>query len=202
MSARIDIVNIGLTLLGADSIFSLEDETPEAKLMKTHYYIARDATLEAYEWSFAIKRFVPAKAELAPEWGWAFAFPIPADVLRVLTVERVTGTVMGMTNTNHMQRNQVDHVVEQRVILTNEGKIYCTGIRTIDDEGIYSNLFAHAFACKLALMTCLVLTESSQKFKEVAAMYAGAIREASSRDGQQGTTRRLRKTDWRRVRGA
>ena len=200
MSARIDIVNIALTMLGAEPITSLEDEAPEARLMKVHYYIARDSTLEAHEWSFAIERFVPAKAAAAPAWGWAYQFPIPSNIIRVLTVERVSASQMVATNRH--TRHQVDHVVEGRNILATEGTIYCTGIRSIDDEGIYTNLFSTAFACRLAMMTCLAITESSTKFKEMAVMYAGAIREASSRDGQQGTTRRMRKDQLRRVRGA
>jgi hypothetical protein len=200
MSARIDIVNIALTMLGADTITSLEDETPEARIMKTHYYIARDATLEAYEWSFAIDRFSPAQEVDAPAFGWSYQFPLPSNILRLLTVERVSASAF--VDTNRMTRNQVDHVLENRKILTDESVIYCTGIRKVEDEGIFSNLFAHAFASKLAMMTCLVLTESNRKFEEMAAMYAGAIREAASRDGQQGTTRRMRKTQLRRVRGA
>jgi hypothetical protein len=200
MSARIDIVNIALTLLGADPITSLEDDAPEALLMKIHYPIARDATLEAYEWSFAIKRFVPAVEAEQPLWGWAFQFPFPSDILRLLTVERVSSSQM--VQTNRMHRNQIDHAVENRKVLSNEGTIYCTGIRRVDDEGIYTNLFSHALACKLAMLTCLAITESSRKFEEVAIMYAGTIKEAASRDGQQGTTRRMRKQDLRRIRGA
>jgi len=202
MSERIDIVNIALTVLGADPITSLEDDAPEALVMKTNYPIARDATLEAYEWSFAIKRFKPAKAAEAPVWGWNFAYPIPSDILRVLQVDRnspasfVSQTQLGQGN----PRYEVQHVIEGRKILCNEDTIYCTGIRRTDDEGIYSNLFATALAMKLAMLTCYAITESNQKVENLAALYAGAIKEAKSRDGQQGSTRRLRSSWLRRVR--
>ena len=199
MSARIDIVNIALSMVGADSITSIEDDAPEAQLMKTNYYIARDATLEAYEWSFAIKRFIPAREEDAPTWGWAYAYPLPSDILRVLRVDRDYPSQS--LNRDRMYRNQVPFEVEQRKILTSESSIYCTGIRRIEDEGIYSNLFCHAFSAKLAMLTCYAITESNQKFKAMAAIYDGAIKEAKSRDGQQGTTRRMRSHWLRRARG-
>lgn len=199
MSARIDIVNIALTMMGEAPITSLADDAPQALLMKTHYDIARDATLEAYEWSFAIRRFVPAQSVEAPEWGWSYAYPIPSDILRVLQVDRDQRATI--YSSSDMRRNQIDHVIEGRDILTNEGAIYCTGIRRINDEGIYSNLFSHALAAKLAMLTVLALTESNAKFEEMAIVYAGAIKEASSRDGQQGTTRRLRNHSLRRARG-
>jgi len=77
MSARIDIVNIALTWIGADQITSLEDDSPSAILMKTNYFLARDATLEEAEWSFAIKRWLPARATEIPLAGAAYFYPIP-----------------------------------------------------------------------------------------------------------------------------
>jgi hypothetical protein len=202
MSARIDIVNIALSLLGADSITSLEDDAPEAKIMKTHYYIARDATMEAHEWSFAIQRFKPAESVDDPLWGWSNSFTIPSDIMRVLQVDRnFTAAAISFNTSADMHRDQVAHVIESGKILCNEGTIYCTGIRRVEDEGIYSALFAHAFAAKLAMLACHALTESTTKFEAMAALYTQAIQEAKSRDGQQGTTRRLRHHQMRRSRG-
>ena len=66
MSNRVDIANLSLTWMGANLITSLEDEAPEAQILKANYDLARDATLEAHEWSFAIKRFIPAKDPIPP----------------------------------------------------------------------------------------------------------------------------------------
>ncbi len=199
MSARIDISNIALSLLGAGSITSIEDDSPEAKAIKIHYDIARDATLEAYEWSFAIKRFTPPKSSTAPLWGFSSAFPIPSEILRVLQVDLNFSSPF-LTQRDDGRRNQVFHVVEGREILCNEEAIFCTGIRRVADEGIYSNLFAHAFAAKLAMLISYMISESNSKFQAMAAIYAGTIAEAKTRDGQQGSTRRMRSNWLRRVR--
>ena len=69
MSARIDICNVALvSMLGANSINSLDDDSDEARAMKFCYYIARDAVLEDANWTFATKRFQPAENADPPEF--------------------------------------------------------------------------------------------------------------------------------------
>jgi hypothetical protein len=189
MTERVDIANIALSLLGQNEIESLEDSNKSATQMKLHYAIARDATLEAYEWTFAITRFVPNPLEDPPLWGWDYAFPIPVDVLRVLQVDRNTAD-RAVLRDNKQQRNSIDHVVEGKEILANENSIYCTGIKRVEQEGTFSNLFVHAFAAKLAVLTCYAITESHGKLDRLTGIYSGFIKEAKTRDGMQSTTRR------------
>lgn len=188
-----------MALLGAKAITSLEDDAPEAKVMKQFYYPARDGLLEEQEWSFATRLFQPAKSATAPSWGWGSAFPVPSDIIRVLRVDKNQGAVPGSIE-GDMRRDQVPHEVYNREILCNEDIIFCSGVRRVEDEGIYSPLFFEAFATKLALLAALPITESNQKWKEMAVMHATTLKTAKSRDGQQSTTRRLRSHWLRRVR--
>jgi len=190
MSENVNIVNYALRLLGAKRITSLEDEQKEAQVMKDMYDIARDAVLEEAEWTFATRRFLPAKETEDPEWGWANSFPVPSDIIRVTTVERLD--ISGVNIGTDMNRYPAPHEVEGRKILTNEDVIFCKGLRRIDDEGIYSPLFIEAFAMKLALVSCLTITESKSKLDAMAALYTSTIQKAKSRDGMQSSTRRFR----------
>ena len=187
-------MNRALVELGATPITSLEDDSPEAKVMKILYYGSRDAVLEEAEWTWATRRFLPAKSTSQPEWGWESEFPIPSDILRVTQVDRNGYIGAGMN------RNPADHEVEGRKILCNEDVIYCKGIRRVDDEGIYSPLFAEAFEYKLATKACLPLTESNTKMQTMAGLYVDAIAKAKSRDGMQSTTRRMRNQTLSRAR--
>lgn len=200
---RVDIANIALNLLGQDAITSIDDDSDAARLIKVHYEIAKNATLEACEWSFAIKRFIPAKLAAAPLWGFGAAFEIPSDILRLLQVDRnqTSPFFSSPLETDSLERrDQIFHVVESGQILCNEDVIFCTGIRRIDDEGIFSNLFAHAFAAKLAMLCTYAITESNSKFQAMAGVYAAFLKEARSRDNQQGSTKRLRNRALRQVR--
>jgi hypothetical protein len=202
MSARIDVVNLALTWLGANQITSLEDDAPEAILMKTNYYAARDATLEDAEWSFAIKRWNPAQSTEVPIAGASFYFPIPSDIIRVLRADKPGASAWGLLDDPHSidRQPQVDWRREGDNILTNENAIVCKGIRRIEDEGIYSPLFVHAFAAHLAMLCAYPITESDGKFNAMSALYQLKIKMAKSRDGQQGTSKRIRNQSFDRVR--
>ena len=189
---RIDIANIALSMLGVDQITSLDDESNTAEQVKLHYIPARDATLEAHEWSFAIERFEPALLTAAPLFGAANQFSIPVNILRVLTCDNPTtvenpGYVQPINSTP-----QIDWVLEGRSILCNEDIVYARGIRRVEEEGIFSNLFVQAFAAKLAMLLAINLTASADIQARVTAYYTFAMHEAKSRDGLQGRSKQLR----------
>lgn len=203
MAQRTDIANIALSLLGEEAITSIDDEEDKkAGIIRVHYDVARDATLEAHEWSFAMERFsLDAPAAEAPVWGYSYRHKIPADILRVIAVEKdYSPSVPVQTNSGGRNRNQVNHVVEKGYILSDWSSIQCLGISRVEGEGAFSNLFTHAFACKLAIFCCYAITESNSKFQHVAQLYKGAMDEAKSRDGMQSSTRRMRNHSMRRAR--
>ena len=194
-------------MLGEDEITSIDDDLPRAKAIRTNYAVARDATLEAHEWSFAIKQFKPQLLAEPPLWQYRYAYSIPPDILRVLAVERMPDGMFNNITTGasaysdgRRQRREVDHEVQGREILTNEEDIYCTGIRQVKEEGLFSNLFCHALAAKLAMLICYRVTESNSKFDRVTGLFGGFIQEARSRDGMQSSTRRMRNNTFARVR--
>ena len=55
-SSDVAICNGALGLLGAERIVSFQDGTTQAILCDLHYSQARDATMRAYPWNFAIAR--------------------------------------------------------------------------------------------------------------------------------------------------
>ncbi|GAG38404.1 unnamed protein product, partial [marine sediment metagenome] len=165
MSARIDAVNYALQYLGEQPITSLDDDSDRALTMKSFYYIARDATLEDANWTFATRRFQPVRNAVDPVWGWTASYTIPADIVRVTTVLRDWGSnsVSGYAYYDFPEEMKSAHVIEGNEILSNDDPIYCLGIREMDDEGHYSPLFLEAFAAKLAYLAALPITASMQK---------------------------------------
>jgi len=84
--------------------------------------------------------------------------------------------------------------------MTDEDSIVCTGIRRIEDEGIFSPLFDLAFAAHLATFLAYALTDSDGKFNAASALYTLKIQEAKSRDGLQGGSSRIRNRSLQNVR--
>lgn len=192
MSEKIIIANMALSWLGEEEITSLEDDLDRARIMKTNYIPARDATLEAHEWSFAIRRFVPAKLEETPPYGVAYAFHVPSDILRVISVDPNQQDDSKPWRQPINSAEQLDWVIEGGNILCNEDAIYCRGIRRVEDEGSFSPLFDHALAAKLASLTAVAITASAEIQANMFGLYDNFIREAKSRDGLQGRSKRIR----------
>lgn len=192
---RVDIANMALTLLGEQDITSLEDDHVRARVMKIHYVPARDSTLEAHEWSFAIKRFVPGAVDSEPLFGPAYAFEMPSDIIRVLTVA-------GRSDSDNPigSDEQVDWQFERNRILCNESVIYCRGIQRITEEGRFSPLFVEALAAQLAAMSAMALTASKEIQQSMLQIYGFYLDRAKSRDGLQGRSRRIRMRSMDQVR--
>lgn len=200
MTERVDIMNQALSMLGVRDITSPEDDTAEARQMKINYAPARDATLEAHEWSFAILRFTPGQLLAAPEFGAAHAYSIPSDVLRVLTVETNREISNVYFNDPIGSKEQVDWVFEDRKILCDEEVIRCRGLRRVVEEGKFSPLFCMALATQLAFLTAISLTGSAEIQANMARLFEMYIRVAKSRDGLQGRSRRIRQRSLLKVR--
>lgn len=177
--------------MGSSPITSLEDESGKALSLKTHYDLARDSALEEADWSFALKRFIPAKDSEAPVFGPASSFTIPPDILRVVRVEYTASAFKVSRSARAAGPEQAEWVVESGKILTDRDVIYCQGIRRMEDEGSFSALFASALGARLAMLCCYAITKSNARFKEVAAIYSGLMDDARSMDGMQGRSVRI-----------
>ena len=191
MTERVDIANLALSWLGENEITSLDDDTQAARQVQINYIPARDATLEAHEWTFAIKRFIPAKNDTPPIYGPGQAFDVPSDILRVVAVERndtFSQTFEPVINGGE----QLDWQFESGQIVCNEDIVFARGIQRITEEGRFSPLFVHALAAKLASLLALNLTASAEIQGNMYALYQLHIKEAKTRDGLQGRSRRIR----------
>ena len=181
---------MALSWVGADPIVSLEDEVREAQQIQRNYMLARDATLEAFNWTFAMKRFIPGKLTAAPEFGGLNAFDIPFDIMRVVAV--YGDTVNWLLPWQGVEDEQADWVVETGQILSSREAIYCLGIRYMEDEGSYSPLFNMAFAAHLAMLVSIPLTASSSIEDKMSARFDYYLEQAQTLTAMQGRSRRLR----------
>ena len=187
-------------MLGEKQITSIDEDSNNAQQLKINYAMARDGTLEAHEWSFAIRRFIPAYLSTAPAFGFTYAFPIPPEILRVLTV--YPGSDLSTDRTIRLESGTVqpDWAVEGGNILCDEQVIYCRGISRIEEEGRYSNLFSEALAAKLASLVAINLTGSAEIQGNMLKFFATFVSQAKSRDGQQGRSKVMRNRQLQSVR--
>jgi hypothetical protein len=174
------ICNKALGALGANTIISLTDKTPEGRLCNEHYAACRDAVLEDVPWTFAKQTFKIgspitdietgsplAKIELV---GWNNAFAIPPDMLRVTSVN-----------------DQEDEwEIEGRLVYTNAGSIVLKGIMRVIDPSFFSPRFVQCLVFYLAANIVLPLTESPSRMETMMQRYMHEKLRAQSNDGRQG----------------
>mgnify|MGYP000087068750 CR=1 FL=1 len=160
------VANHALQKLGAQLITSMDEDTREARTVKACYSILRDRELRAHSWNFSIKRAALAPSATVPAFGFAKAFPLPADCLRILPPARhVDWTIENINGVSH--------------ILTNEGTvIYLRYVARITDEAVFDELFVDMLACKIAWHCCETITQSNQKKADVMEEYKDARAEA------------------------
>ena len=180
---------MALSWLGESPITSIDDETDRANQLQINYVPARDATLEAHNWTFAIQRFIPAINSTPPVYGAGVAFDIPPQILRVIAVDDAD-TAGNSTFT--VKINQREQIEQDRMAWQEIKVIHCRGIRRIEEEGRFSPLFVHAFAAKLAFLLAQNITSDPNIAQNVYGMYEQFIAEAKARDGLQGRSMRIR----------
>ncbi len=181
MADPVSICNLALGWLGAKLIASLDDESTEARLCKANWDLVRDAVFEAKAWTFATKRFVLAPDAVAPEWGWAKSFPLPASVVRVLRCDDASGD------------GRLSWAREGAAIVADEVEaLYLVAIVRVEDPALWSPAFANAVATRLAAELAVPLSENRSLQADLWTLYRQKVGEAGTLDGMQGRAQRIR----------
>ena len=162
----VTIANLALQKLGASLIVSPSEDTREARTIAACYGPLRDKELRAHNWNFAIKRVVLAPSTTIPAFGFAKAFALPDDYLKILPPARgVDWTIEVIDGRPH--------------ILTNEGDIiYLRYVAKVTDEATFDTCFMEMLACKIAWHCCETITQSNQKKADAMTEYSLARAEA------------------------
>ncbi len=173
MADQTEVVNRALIKLGASQIVSIDDDSKQARTAKSLWDVSRDAEMAAHPWTFAKARVsLPALAD-APAFGWARAFQLPADFLRMVEVGENYVLYLSTTEQGALFE------LEGRTILCDEGSpLRIRYIKRITEVGLWPALFCEALACRLAFEMCESLTQNLSKREAAQAEYKDAIRTA------------------------
>lgn len=176
------IANAALTLLGERLISSIDDNTKTAKLVNERYTPIREDLLRSHPWNFATQRVELGADATAPVWGFDFAYQMPSDLLRLLTVE------------NPGKR---EYRVEGRRIVTDiSAPLQIEYTASITDPQLMDVMFRQAFAGALAADIAESLTGTTSKVDQMLAIRDAKIRMARYPDGQETTPRQIESCEW------
>lgn len=179
--SQVDACNNALLRIGAKSITSLGDNSPEARSCSVVYDAVRRTHLRRFPWSFARTRQVLAPDVTAPAFDYTYAFTMPAECLRVL----------------RPRDNLCDWRIEGRKILTNDSNVLnLTYVQDVTDEAQWDPAFYESFQVALALALADRITNSNVKKGDLREELRGLIAEARRASSIENGPEDAPEDDW------
>lgn len=167
MASRTEIANLALGALGTARITDIDQHSPGALAVRDAWSVALGVALRMNPWSFAIKRS-NLTAELAPPmFGYAKAFRLPSDYVRMVEVNGELAGTRGAAYT-----------IEGRSVLTSAEACQIRYVRMLEEVEIWDPCFVQAFGFALAeaiapaLSLSVEIASAMERKKEMAARRA------------------------------
>lgn len=183
-TSKVEICNSALAKIGAQGISDLSDASPAAFLCNQLYDTLRKEVLRSHPWNFAIKRQSLTVSPTAPVWGFARAFPLPANCLRVLETEE-EGT--------DWQKEDHDGT---SAIVTDASSCKIKFIYDVEDVALFDANFCESLAFRIASDLAIPLTSQNSLAESMETKYRRSVAQARSFDGQEGTPQQVQANQW------
>ena len=188
MESKVAICNRALNSLGVKQrIASLTEDSEAARKCALVIDDCIDETIRAYNWNCATHRAALARSAVAPAFGYAYKYALPAGpdppyCLRVISVEDEDETS--------------DYKIEGRFLLTDETTCKILYLKRVEDVNDLDVLCRSAIAARIAAEIAYSLTNSNTLQEAMWTLYGGKIQEATEIDAQEGTAGKLEAESW------
>lgn len=182
MASEVEICNLALVNVGADTITSLGDDSDEARACNLFYNKLRDMMLRGFLWNFAITRVELAAEPTTPVWEWAFSHVLPTDCLRVLKTD--IGTLAE------------SWVIEGRKLLADSTPVNIKYIFRETDPNQFDQLFQQMLSYRLAMPLAIKLAQNRALSLDMFNEFERTAAEARKVDSQEGTPEPITADEW------
>ena len=181
--SEVSLANLALQYLGRGKfITALDEDSQAARVMRHQLPYTRDAVLRAYPWNFAQRRAQIAADAAAPDFEFAYSYPLPADCLWCHTV---------------YGGNTQNWKVEGGKVYTDmSAPLEVKYTARVVDLASADPLFFQAVAARLGADCATSLTESAGKASDLWSVYQQKLREARMIDAQEGQPESLPQGSW------
>lgn len=172
MATEVQICNLALTAVGANTIVSLGDNTKEAQFCTIFYPMYRDYLLRLHPWNFAQVRVSLPQLLTPPAFGFDFAYQLPADCCRV------TETDLDVHD---------EWRVEGRTLVCNVDEVNIVYTKYLVDPSQFDALYSVTLSFLLAWKLSKVLTGKQNYTTALHGEYLEHLNTARTVDGMEGT---------------
>ncbi len=172
MTTPVTICSNAATRLGADSISSLSEASPRARVAANLYPGVRDQVLRMHPWNCAMKRVELAQNSDSPPFGYAYSYALPGDFLRAWVV-----TDDGI--------HPIEYAVEGRNLLTDSALAYMLYVYRNEDPATWDSMLVQLVEVSMAAIMAIPLTGDAGKKQEFEREALQILRQARSVDGME-----------------
>lgn len=174
MSSEVEIVNMGLDMVGAESIASLTEGSNNANVANRIYPVLRDYLQRRYTWKFLTKRVKLARSANTPVYEFDYQYPLPADYIRIIDVH-------DNEDGSHPVPYKLEYdATDTRVIACSSENVWLTYVGNVTDTSAFSPDFNMALATRMAMVFAIKLAESRSLYIEMRYDYKEIIAGARS----------------------
>lgn len=160
MLSKVEICNVAITRVGGNRIDDLElsNDQEEAIYCRALYDVALEATLEAYDWSFATGRIKLALLGTGIYQGWTYAYKYPNKCVRARSIWN-PAIGMAQLQSDPQRFAEADKIpfevasntnLDDRVILTEQETAVLIFTAKISNPNLFSASFVDALGWRLA----------------------------------------------------
>ena len=147
-SSNVEICNSALSLIGQESIVSLNENKPGARQCKANFDPCRRSVLVAHDWTFAEARVTTAAETDTPAFNFTYQHALPSDCLRIRSVNK-------SPEPSELWRPA------GRKILTDDSTLYVVYTKDEKDPKVFEDQFADALAHYIAWKICVAMIQGN-----------------------------------------
>ena len=177
MASQVDVCNRALIKIGGGQITSISDNTKAARILSGLWATVLQSELKKRYWSFALARASLAKLSTAPDWGFANAYQLPVDYLKMV---QVNDLYVAPSQQDYINGDSSPYAIEGTTIATDfADPLKIRYVRNITDPGLFDPLFVEVLASKLAYESCYGIHQSREGQKTAMEDYRMAVKDAA-----------------------
>lgn len=195
MATEIELVNAALRKGGgAKRILALTDSVGSAGIASDVLESERDDLLRSGIWNFAITRIKLAQLATLPVFGWSFAYTMPSDCERVVSVH-------DNSNGDGAVPYKIESILQAdgsyiNVIATDADTVYLRYCRMVTDPNLMTASFRQVLILRMAKIFAISIAKSNPLYQALDAEEQKAERRARSIDGIEDYPEKLPEGSW------
>lgn len=171
MTTPVSICSNALLMLGDNPISSFTEDNDRARLAANLWDSARDYVLRSHPWNCAIKRVALPPLASAPAFEWSYAFQLPGECLRVLSVGR--------------DGERPSYKVEGRTVLMNESSCLLRYVFQNTNPATWDAMLVWAMTSVMRSIFAYGISQSGSLEQLVAGVMKEVLKQARAADGSE-----------------